>query len=100
MGQACPFQPGGQPAQALREEPLGDNDPADREHEDHLVLIEALRTLPSTHQQALVLHDGVGLSVAEVASELHAPVGTVKAWLSRGRARVAQELTTIERETR
>jgi len=83
-----------------REEPLGDLDPIESEHEDHLVLVEALRTLPSTHQQDLVLHDGVGLSVAEVASELHAPVGTVKAWLSRGRARVAQELTTIEPETR
>jgi RNA polymerase sigma-70 factor, ECF subfamily len=83
-----------------REEPLGDHEPIDSEHEDHFALVEALRTLPSTHQQALVLHDGVGLSVAEVASELHAPVGTVKAWLSRGRARVAQELTTIEPETR
>ena len=83
-----------------REEPLGDHDQVDREHEDHLVLVEVLRTLSSTQQQALVLHDGVGLSVAEVASELDAPVGTVKAWLSRGRARVAQELTTKEPETR
>jgi RNA polymerase sigma-70 factor (ECF subfamily) len=83
-----------------REEPLDDRDPADREHEDHSVLVEALRALPTSHQQALVLHDGVGLSVAEVASELHAPVGTVKAWLSRGRARMAQELTTKEPETR
>jgi len=76
-----------------REEPLGRHD------QDHLALVEALRTLPSTQQQALVLHDGVGLSVAEVACELHAPAGTVKAWLGRGRAR-AQELTTKEPETR
>jgi DNA-directed RNA polymerase specialized sigma24 family protein len=59
-----------------REEPLDEHDQVDREHEDHLALVEALRTLSSTHQQALVLHHGVGLSVAEVASELHAPVGT------------------------
>lgn len=47
-----------------------------------------------------MLHDGVGLSVAEVASELDAPVGTVNAWLSRGRARVAEELTKKEPEAR
>ena len=57
----------------IREEPLDDHDQVDREHEDHLVLVEALRTLSRTHQQALVLHDGVGLSVAEVASELDVP---------------------------
>ena len=82
-----------------REEPLDEHDQVGREHEDHLVLVEALRTLPITYQEALVLHDGVGLSIAEVASELDAPVGTVKAWLSRGRARLAQELTTKEPET-
>ncbi len=52
-----------------REEPLDEHDQVDRAHEDHVALVEALRTLPSTQQQALVLHDGVGLTVAEVASE-------------------------------
>jgi RNA polymerase sigma-70 factor (ECF subfamily) len=83
-----------------REEPLGEHDQPSREHEDHLALVEALRRLPTTQQRALVLHDGVGLSVVEVASELDAPVGTVKAWLSRGRARVAEELTKKEPEAR
>lgn len=83
-----------------REEPLGEHDQPSREHEDHLELVEALRTLPSNHQQTLVLHDGFGLSVAEVALELDAPIGTVKSWLIRGRARLAEELTKREPETR
>jgi RNA polymerase sigma-70 factor (ECF subfamily) len=43
-------------------------------------------------RRAIVLHHVCGLSVEEVASELHAPGGTVKSWLSRGRAHLASEL--------
>ena len=39
-----------------------------------------------------MLHHLVGLSVDEVGAELHAPSGTVKSWLSRGRASRARTL--------
>ena len=53
---------------------------------DRLALIAALAQLPGPQREALVLHDGLGLSVAEVAGELGVPEGTVRSWLSRGRA--------------
>jgi RNA polymerase sigma-70 factor (ECF subfamily) len=60
--------------------------------ERHVALVQALRQLPSDQQKALVLHDGAGVPVAEVAAELGVPEGTVKSWLSRGRARLAESL--------
>jgi RNA polymerase sigma-70 factor (ECF subfamily) len=39
-----------------------------------------------------VLHDGLGLTVAEVASELRVPEGTVRSWLSRARVAIAPSL--------
>jgi RNA polymerase sigma-70 factor (ECF subfamily) len=52
----------------------------------------ALRGLSVKHRQALLLHHVVGLSVAEVASEMSAKPGTVKSWLSRGRAELERQL--------
>jgi len=59
---------------------------------DHVALVAALRRLPHKQRAALVLHHMVDLPVAEVASELDVPIGTVKAWLSRGRAALAAAL--------
>jgi RNA polymerase sigma-70 factor (ECF subfamily) len=56
---------------------------------DNVALVEALRRIPESQRRAIVLHHLVGLSVAEVAHEVHAPEGTVKARLSRGRAALA-----------
>lgn len=61
--------------------------------ESHLVLAAALRSLPDSQMRALVLHDGAGLSVREVAFEMKVPEGTVKSWLSRGRATAAERLS-------
>jgi RNA polymerase sigma-70 factor (ECF subfamily) len=58
----------------------------------HLVLTSALRTLPENQMKAVVLHDGVGMSVRELASEMGVAEGTVKSWLSRGRAVAAAAL--------
>jgi RNA polymerase sigma-70 factor (ECF subfamily) len=58
----------------------------------HLDVVDALRRLPLDQQRALVLHDVIGLGVAEVALELRAPEGTVRSWLSRGRAALAADL--------
>ena len=60
--------------------------------DEHLDLVNALSCLPISHRKAIVLHHLAGLSVEETATELGVPVGTVKSWLSRGRARLALEL--------
>ncbi|MFJ4829510.1 SigE family RNA polymerase sigma factor [Streptomyces sp. NPDC088747] len=60
---------------------------------ERATLVAALRTLPEPQRMALVLHHLCDLSVEEVASETGAPVGTVKARLSRGRAALARELS-------
>ena len=52
---------------------------------ERVALVEALRQLPEPQRRALVLHHVCDLPVQEVAAEVGAPEGTVKAWLSRGR---------------
>jgi len=61
--------------------------------ERHLALVQALRSLPPDQRKALVLHDGAGVPVAQVADEIGVPEGTVKSWLSRGRAKLANQLS-------
>lgn len=60
---------------------------------DNVALVAALKQIPEAQRRTVVLHHLVGLSVAEVAHEMHVPEGTVKARLSRGRAALAQLLT-------
>jgi len=62
--------------------------------ESHLLLAAALRSLPENQMRALVLHDGAGMSVQDVAAEMKVPEGTVKSWLSRGRSTAALRLTS------
>jgi RNA polymerase sigma-70 factor (ECF subfamily) len=59
---------------------------------DHVALVQALRRLPEVQRTAIALHYFCDLSVEEVAFETRAPVGTVKARLSRGRAALAVAL--------
>ncbi|MFD9908669.1 SigE family RNA polymerase sigma factor [Streptomyces sp. NPDC059063] len=59
---------------------------------EHVALVEALRQLPDAQRLAIVLHHLCDLSVEQVAAETGAPVGTVKARLSRGRAALAARL--------
>jgi RNA polymerase sigma-70 factor (ECF subfamily) len=54
--------------------------------ESRVALLAALDRLPADQRRALVLHHLCDLRVAEVAAEVGAPVGTVKARLARGRA--------------
>ena len=56
------------------------------------MLAAALRALPENQMMAIVLHDGAGMSVHEVALDMQVPEGTVKSWLSRGRADAAARL--------
>jgi len=53
---------------------------------DAVWVAKALRSLPPNQCRAVVLHDAAGLTVPEIARELHVPAGTVKSWISRGRA--------------
>ena len=59
---------------------------------DRVALVAALRRLPEEQRRAIVLHHLADLPVAQVAAETGAPVGTVKARLSRGRAALAELL--------
>lgn len=59
--------------------------------EDRVAVVEALKQLPEPQRRALVLHHLCDLPVDAVAAEVGAPVGTIKARLSRGRAAL-QEL--------
>ncbi|WP_245563480.1 RNA polymerase sigma factor [Longispora albida] len=59
---------------------------------DNVALIAALRQIPEKHRQAVVLHYIADLSVADIASDLGVPRGTVLSWLSRGRTQLASLL--------
>ena len=56
---------------------------------DTVALVAGLRTLPERQRVVLVLHYLADLPVEQIAAELRAPVGSVKAWLSRGRVALA-----------
>lgn len=66
--------------------PLLVEEPPDADTDGHVVLLAALRRLPSGQREVIALHHLADLSVEQVASTLGLPVGTVKARLSRGRA--------------
>jgi RNA polymerase sigma-70 factor (ECF subfamily) len=59
---------------------------------DRLVLMRAMRALPSHHREAIALHYLVDLPISEIAAMLGVPDGTVKGRLSRGRQQLAQIL--------
>ncbi|MEV0429604.1 SigE family RNA polymerase sigma factor [Micromonospora sp. NPDC049836] len=65
---------------------------------DTLEVVAALRRLPEEQRVAIALYYLLGMPVAEVARETDAPVGTVKARLSRGRAALAGLLKVVDLE--
>lgn len=66
--------------------------------DDGLTVITALKALPVSERRAIVLYHLGGLSVEQTAADMQAPVGTVKSWLSRGRARLRAELASQDLE--
>jgi RNA polymerase sigma-70 factor, ECF subfamily len=56
---------------------------------DTVALIAALRTLPERQRVVVVLHYLADLPIGQIAAELRCPVGSVKAWLYRGREALA-----------
>lgn len=67
--------------------------PAD---ESRVALVAALKTLPESQRQALVLHHLCDLPVHAVAREVGVPEGTIKARLSRGRTALAALLAPAD----
>jgi RNA polymerase sigma-70 factor, ECF subfamily len=66
--------------------------------ESHAEIAQVMRSLPKPQARALLLHDGVGMTVGEVALELGVPVGTVKSWLSRSRRVLAERIGRLDRD--
>lgn len=60
--------------------------------EAHLDLLASLQRLPPNHRRAIVLHDVVGLSAEEIATEMRTQISTVRTWLHRGHRRLKEEL--------
>ena len=65
---------------------------------DTVEVVAALRRLPEEQRTAIALYYLLGMPVAEVARQTEAPVGTVKARLSRGRAALAGLLAVVDLE--
>jgi RNA polymerase sigma-70 factor (ECF subfamily) len=68
--------------------------PAEPPSDDVLVVTQALRRIPADQRRALAMHYLLDLPVSEIALELDVPIGTVKSWLSRGRAAMAAQLSS------
>jgi RNA polymerase sigma factor (sigma-70 family) len=67
------------------------------DEEQSLELHRAIGRLPDAYREAMVLHHLEGYSVAEAASRMRIPVGTVAARLSRGREMLRQQLRSRDR---
>lgn len=60
--------------------------------EQTVLLTRALADLPASQRQAVAMHYLLDLPVGQIAEDLGVPAGTVKSWLSRGRAALAVAL--------
>ena len=66
--------------------------------DSHLEIAQVMRSLPGNQARALLLHDGLGMTAAEVADELSVPEGTVRSWLSRSRKLLADRLHKLDQD--
>jgi RNA polymerase sigma-70 factor (ECF subfamily) len=64
---------------------------------ERLDLQRAMAMLDSGEREAIALCLGAGLSHTEAAAAMDAPVGTVKSWVLRGRAKLQKALAGYER---
>lgn len=81
-----------------RRQPKADAPADDGIPDSHAEIAQAMKGLPSNQAKALLLHDGLGMTVTEVASELEVAEGTVKSWLSRSRRIVAERLAQLDQD--
>ncbi|WP_117211401.1 SigE family RNA polymerase sigma factor [Allorhizocola rhizosphaerae] len=66
---------------------------ADGPSPDRVALVRALAAIPERLRKAVVLHYIGQLSVGEIALQEGVAEGTVKSWLSRGRAALGEQLS-------
>lgn len=79
-------------ARGQRPEPVRGPEP------DRVAIIKAVATSPQSQRRAVVLYYLAGLTVSEIAADCGVADGTVKSWLYRARAALAQQLYTSESE--
>ncbi|HEX6682816.1 MAG TPA: SigE family RNA polymerase sigma factor [Candidatus Limnocylindrales bacterium] len=65
---------------------------------DRVALVAALAKIPARQRKAVVLHYLGQLSIAEIAVQEGVAEGTVKSWLSRGRAALNAQLADIKQK--
>ena len=66
---------------------------------DMVTLVSALRRIPEAQRRVIVLYHLVDLSIEQIAQEIGAPSGTVKARLARGRKALAPLVSEQHDET-
>lgn len=64
---------------------------------ERLDLARAMAQLEAGEREAIALCLGAGLSHTEAAEAMDAPLGTVKSWVLRGRAKLQKALAAYER---
>lgn len=57
--------------------------------EESVLVVAALKKLPDRQRKALAMHYLLDMPVAQIAADMEVSEGTVKSWLSRGRASLA-----------
>lgn len=67
---------------------------------DRVALAKALKALPENHRRSVILFHLADLSIGEIAEQEGVAEGTVKAWLHRGRAALAVQLSEARNESR
>jgi RNA polymerase sigma-70 factor (ECF subfamily) len=70
-------------------------DPQPPPSETTVLLIGALHQLPPRQRQAFCLHHLLDLTVGDIARDLGVAEGTVKSWLFRARAALADSLGAL-----
>lgn len=69
---------------------------ADGETGERLDLTRAMAALDESERAAIALCIGAGLSHAEAALAMNAPLGSVKSWVLRGRAKLQKALAAYQ----
>lgn len=82
---------------AKLESGAGDVAGANGESGERLDLMRAMASLDDSERGAVALCIGAGLSHTEAALVMQAPLGSVKSWVLRGRAKLQKALAAYER---
>jgi RNA polymerase sigma-70 factor, ECF subfamily len=69
------------------------DEPIEAPKVERVDLMNALATLPARQRQAVVLHYLADTSIAEISAITGTSEGTIKSWLHRARASLADQLT-------